>query len=1002
MTNKDRDQRGQGVSILFVDDDNTILGLGKVYLERYGFEVSTAGSAAEAVQMLSKRTYDAIISDYDMPDLDGIGLLKHLKSAGDMTPFLLLTGKGGEEVAIEALNSGADSYILKRGYPDLEFADLSTKIISVVSQRQAEDRAQTVHQELNTLVSNLYAGILTVYEDGKVETANQAFCEIFNLSDPPEKLSGLTSEEVMHKILNVYFSPAEAGARIQEIVALGKPVKGEEVALCDGRFVLRDFIPIVSANGQKKGRIWHHLEITERKRSEEALHEANHKLRILTGLTRHDLLNKLCALQVFHVLATEASDLDITQNYIHQAYQVAKRMEAIIGFTREYEDFGIAPCGWLYVHPIINSAEMELSPHRLSIYNDIPEDLEVYSEPILRKVFITILENAIRHGEKVTSVRFSCSELEHSLIISCEDNGIGVPSEKKESIFDHVHEKHTDIGLFLSREILSISGLSIRECGEPGKGARFDIQVPVGKYRVLHHSGELNETLPTIPMVDTPGYCMEPVRKEMGIITPDMNQGRKGISLLYIDEDQDLLLSGKEFLEKRHGFEVTTAENAEVAIHLICQISYDVIISAYGLPMMDGIELLKHLREAGDTTPFILLTGKGGENLAVEALSAGADFYILKTGDPKVQYADLTNKIEFAVSRRRTEKALSESQKKIAESFETLKLKDFALESSVNGCVITDISGIITFINPALLKIFGYTRSDDVVGRNALVFCQYPDEVLQIFTTVQETGDWTGELNGVRKDGNFIVIIGSIYLIRDVSENPIGMFGSFIDITENKALEQQIKISLSEKETLLREIHHRVKNNLQIISSLLNMQARQVDHPETLEVLRESQDRVKTMALVHEHLYQGENISQISIENYFKSLGMMLLKNYAVAGKNIMFEVRVPPISLDLNTVIPLGLIMNEIITNSLKYAFIDKESGRIRISASDNPDTFTLIVSDDGVGIGEENLQSPETLGFRLIHGLTRQIRGTVMVDGKNGTTYTLNIPKISFPDRE
>jgi signal transduction histidine kinase len=126
----------------------------------------------------------------------------------------------------------------------------------------------------------------------------------------------------------------------------------------------------------------------------------------------------------------------------------------------------------------------------VTVYNQIPDDLEVYTDPIIRKVFRTLMENAIRHGEKVTVIQFSCAESEGTQIITCEDDGVGVPSGEKEYIFDNGYGKHTGIGLFLSREILSITGITIVETGEHGKGARFEITIPAGKFRYTHSGVE--------------------------------------------------------------------------------------------------------------------------------------------------------------------------------------------------------------------------------------------------------------------------------------------------------------------------------------------------------------------------------------------------------------------------------------------------------------------------------------------------------------------------------
>lgn len=225
----------------------------------------------------------------------------------------------------------------------------------------------------------------------------------------------------------------------------------------------------------------------ELERYSSSLHQANTKLHLLTGLTRHDIQNKLTAMQSFHLLAMEESDMAVNHDYIQHAHQAGRRMEAIIAFTREYENFGIISSGWQFVYQTIESALSEIPLNEVMIENHIPEDLEIYVDPIFRKVFTTLMENSIRHGEKLTTIQFSCFERENNLIIICEDDGVGIPSAEKEYIFDQGYGKHTGIGLFLAREILSLTGLTIRECGEPGKSARFEFNVPKGGWRV--HKG---------------------------------------------------------------------------------------------------------------------------------------------------------------------------------------------------------------------------------------------------------------------------------------------------------------------------------------------------------------------------------------------------------------------------------------------------------------------------------------------------------------------------------
>lgn len=224
-------------------------------------------------------------------------------------------------------------------------------------------------------------------------------------------------------------------------------------------------------------------DITERKLSEESLYEAIKKIRLLTGLTRHDVFNQLAGMQGYHLLAMEESEPDRIKDYITRAHQVGSRIEAVIKFTRDYENFGIESSGWQRIHPIIESAQCEVSLGSITLINDIPEGVEVYADPIIRKVFTTLIENATRHGGKVTRIRFSCLKQNYGIVLICEDDGVGIPQEEKGYVFDRGYGNHTGIGLFLAKEILSITGLSIRECGVEGEGARFEIMVQAGKFR---------------------------------------------------------------------------------------------------------------------------------------------------------------------------------------------------------------------------------------------------------------------------------------------------------------------------------------------------------------------------------------------------------------------------------------------------------------------------------------------------------------------------------------
>ncbi|MBE8990780.1 hypothetical protein IQ275_27155 [Nostoc sp. LEGE 12450] len=213
---------------------------------------------------------------------------------------------------------------------------------------------------------------------------------------------------------------------------------------------------------------------------------------------------------------------------------------------------------------------------------------------------------------------------------------------------------------------------------------------------------------------------------------------------------------------------------------------------------------------------------------------------------------------------------------------------------------------------------------------------------------------------------------------------------------ERKQAEEQIKASLQEKEVLLKEIHHRVKNNLQIISSLLNLQAEYLKDNQALEVFKDSQNRIETMALIHEKLYQSQDLAKINFAEYIQDLVTNLFYSYNVNSSAITLKMNVEEVFLAIDAAIPCGLIINELISNSLKYAFSQRKTGEICIDfCSIETNLFTLAVSDNGVGFAQDfDFQATESLGLRLVKGLTHQLQGNIDFISYNGVKC-----KIIFP---
>lgn len=211
---------------------------------------------------------------------------------------------------------------------------------------------------------------------------------------------------------------------------------------------------------------------------------------------------------------------------------------------------------------------------------------------------------------------------------------------------------------------------------------------------------------------------------------------------------------------------------------------------------------------------------------------------------------------------------------------------------------------------------------------------------------------------------------------------------------ERKKIEERVKSSLHEKEVLLKEIHHRVKNNLQIISSLLNLQAEKIDDAGAKEKYLESIGRIKSMAIIHELLYRSKNLSTIKIKEYFEELVSYISQTYKLK-ENVKIDLRfdIPKESIDISKAIPCGIILNEILSNAFKYAFPQNKKGNIRIEFTGTGKRhYKLKVCDNGVGIpGKIDLSHPDTLGLQLISSLVEQLDGKIKVDRKKGTTFTI-----------
>ncbi|PKL69500.1 MAG: hypothetical protein CVV30_08070 [Methanomicrobiales archaeon HGW-Methanomicrobiales-1] len=353
---------------------------------------------------------------------------------------------------------------------------MTVGLIIMVNQRLNAEMSEAKEEFELIFNTSPDAALITRLDDGTIVNINEGFTAI----------TGFTRDESVGKTivdLNVWKNSADRQNMINELQEKGfcenfevtflrKDVSGFSGLVSAKTIVLQGIVHIISVT----------RDISERKQAEDALHLANKKLTMLNSITRHDILNQLMGLRTFLELSKEEVTDAVALEYIRKEEEVAEAIQWQIEFTRDYQDIGAQAPKWQILADIIDSATQQLKPLEVKIAVKVNR-VEIFADPLVGKVFYNLMENSLRHGNHVTSMDFSVQETGDSLTVIYCDDGAGIAAEDKKRIFLKGFGKHTGLGLFLSKEILSMTGITILENGEPGKGVRFEIIVPKGMWR---------------------------------------------------------------------------------------------------------------------------------------------------------------------------------------------------------------------------------------------------------------------------------------------------------------------------------------------------------------------------------------------------------------------------------------------------------------------------------------------------------------------------------------
>lgn len=459
---------------------------------------------------------------------------------------------------------------------------------------------------------------------------------------------------------------------------------------------------------------------------------------------------------------------------------------------------------------------------------------------------------------------------------------------------------------------------------------------------------------------------------------------------LLILEDVPLDAELIETQLKREGLQFTSriVEKEEDYRKALVDYQPSIILADHSLPQFDGITAMNLAREIAPNTPFIFVSGKIGEDFAVEMLKEGATDYVLKNNLTKLPHAVLRalKEAKEKIEKLAAEQALKEREEKYRTLFEYFP----------NYVVVLGLDGKIIDLNHAAAEFSPLSRKDTVgmyftdlqsiTGEDSSFY----QELFSKFLEGDKVGPFESRL--ISREGE----------IRIMEVHPAPLFKEGIlfavqiiaqDITERKKAETEINASLKEKEMLLGEINSRVRNYMNIISSLLELQSVYMKDEENRELLKDNKNRVKSMLLIHDGFSQSEDFALIDFSQYIKKLKDLIISSYNVDTDRIKVITKTDGLMLDIDSAIPCGLIINELVTNALKHAFPGTDKGEVCIEFGlDNHENNILIVKDNGVGVPSTiDFKESGTMGFQLVNTLVNQLEGSVILSRDEGTTFQI-----------
>jgi PAS domain S-box-containing protein len=901
--------------------------------------VTTASSATGALERIKSHGIQAIVSDYQMPGMDGIEFLKQVRVINKTIPFIFFAGKGREDIAVEAFENGADDYVQKGDDPESQFDKLVHKIRAAVDRRRDEQNV-TVLNRLSMVLSATNKAIVRIHDKKELLT------EICRIS-----------------VDKGGFAMVWAG-RLNGRKGLIEPVgtSGRIEGFPDGIALSTDDISQWSSP---------------------------------TGTA--------CRTGIVYTCNDLESD-PTTVPWREEALKQGYRSLAAVPFAPDTGNAGVIT---------FYASEPGLFDERvIRLLEEQSEDISFALQILDREEQRAAAEHELKRSE-LRYRRLYESAQEAILILDGDTGEIIDANASLEKMLGYTVVELSRTGF--SNLVYPFDQQKIKRWI---KNLISDTSAPAIETKFIHRDQRTISAKVTASLIrfpdGSPWYCAieiqndsdrqlavdkltkahDKMEKRVQKRTAELKKTNTDLQNEIIRSEQLVAnLQESEAIYRSIGdlvpFGVWLCDANGEATYFS-----DSFLDLVGSPMdvCRGTGWIRHLHPDDEkkTLEDWLRCVESGKNWDYEYRirdPAGACHTVLSRGAPiRDNEGQITS--WAGINLDITDRQNAEKERAHLAAIVT---------SSDDAIIGKSLDGTIFSWNASAERVYGYTARESIgMNISMLVPPGRENDTSDILEKIRRDEPVLHyETVMMTKDGRNIDISLTASPIKDSRGKIVGLSSIGRDITDTKHIQEILSASLREKEMLLKEIHHRVKNNIQVISSLLSMQSRIAGDQVVKNVLKEAQDRVKSIALIHEKLCQSKSLDWIDYQDYLEKISRHLSSSYCINPGTIVVHVNAENVSLNIDKAVPCSLIINELLSNAFKHAFPDGRKGEVDLTITAEDDQFIIRYKDDGIGLPDGfSMDNSTSLGMQLLAGLTGQLKGTILFENGNGTRCTIRFP--------